>query len=43
MAGLVAPEAGAHSGIMTPTGHAAEDSVVHTAAQEDEEWIARSA
>ena len=34
MAGLVAPEAGAHSGIMTPSGHAAEDSVVHTAAQE---------
>ncbi len=34
MAALVAPGAGAHDGIMTPAGHAAEDAVVHTAAQE---------
>jgi Domain of unknown function (DUF1929)/Bacterial Ig domain len=31
---LLAPGAGAHEGIMTPEGHAAEDSVVLTAAQE---------
>ena len=31
---LVAPGAGAHDGIMTPAGHAAEDAVVLTAAQE---------
>ena len=31
---LVAPGAGAHGGIMTAAGHAAEDAVVHTAAQE---------
>jgi hypothetical protein len=34
MAALVAPGAGAHDGPMTPADHAAEDSVVHTAAQE---------
>jgi hypothetical protein len=34
MAALVAPGAEAHNGIMTPAGHTAEDSVVHTAAQE---------
>jgi Galactose oxidase-like, Early set domain/Bacterial Ig domain len=34
MAILLAPGAGAHEGIMTPEGHAAEDSVVLTAAQE---------
>src|SRR5262245_2339953 len=34
MAALVAPGAEAHNGVMTPAGHAAEDSVVHTAAQE---------
>jgi hypothetical protein len=31
---LVAPGAGAHDGVRTAAGHAAEDSVVHTAAQE---------
>ena len=31
---LVAPGAGAHDGVMTADGHAAEDAVVHTAAQE---------
>jgi hypothetical protein len=34
MAALVAPGAEAHDGIMTPAGHAAEDAVVLTAAQE---------
>ncbi len=34
MAMLLAPGAGAHDGIMTPAGHAAEDAVVLTAAQE---------
>jgi hypothetical protein len=34
MAALVAPGAEAHNGIMTRAGHTAEDSVVHTAAQE---------
>ena len=33
-AALVAPGAGAHDGVMTAADHAAEDSVVHTAAQE---------
>ena len=28
MAALLAPGAGAHDGIMTPAGHAAEDAVV---------------
>ena len=34
VAALVAPGAGAHGGVMTAAGHAAEDAVVHTAAQE---------
>ena len=34
MAALLAPGAGAHDGIMTPAGHAAEDAVVLTAKQE---------
>ena len=34
MAALLAPVAGAHDGIMTPAGHAAEDAVVLTAKQE---------
>ena len=34
MAALLAPGAGAHEGIMTPAGHAAEDAVVLTAKQE---------
>ena len=34
VAALVAPGAGAHDGVTTAAGHAAEDSVVHTAAQE---------
>jgi hypothetical protein len=34
MAALVAPGAEAHDGIMTPAGHAAEDAVTLTAAQE---------
>ena len=31
---LVAPGAGAHDGVMTAAGHAAEDAVTHTVAQE---------
>ena len=31
---LIAPGAGAHDGVMTAAGHAAEDAVTHTAAQE---------
>jgi hypothetical protein len=34
MAALLAPGAGAHDGIMTPAGHAAEDAVLLTAKQE---------
>jgi hypothetical protein len=34
MAALVVPGAGAHDGIMTPAGHAAEDAVVLSAKQE---------
>ena len=34
MAAYLAPGAGAHDGVMTAAGHAAEDAVVHTAAQE---------
>ena len=34
MAAYLAPGAGAHDGIMTPAGHAAEDAVVLTAKQE---------
>ena len=34
VAALLAPGAGAHDGIMTPAGHAAEDAVVLTAKQE---------
>jgi Domain of unknown function (DUF1929)/Bacterial Ig domain len=34
MAALLAPDAGAHDGIMTPAGHAAEDSVTLTPKQE---------
>jgi hypothetical protein len=34
MAALLAPGAGAHDGIMTPAGHAAEDAVALTAKQE---------
>ncbi len=34
LAALLAPGAGAHDGIMTPAGHAAEDAVVLTAKQE---------
>jgi Galactose oxidase-like, Early set domain len=34
MAALVAPGAGAHDGVMTAAGHAAEDAVTLTAAQE---------
>ena len=34
VAALVASGAGAHDGVTTAAGHAAEDSVVHTAAQE---------
>jgi Galactose oxidase-like, Early set domain/Bacterial Ig domain len=34
MAALLAPGAGAHDGIMTPAGHAAEDAVTLTAKQE---------
>ncbi len=33
-AGLAAPAAGAHEGVETALGHAAEDTVTHTAAQE---------
>src|SRR6185295_15436417 len=33
-ASLGAPGAGAHDGVSTAAGHAAEDAVVHTAAQE---------
>jgi hypothetical protein len=31
---LIAPGAGAHDGVMTAAGHASEDAVTHTAAQE---------
>src|SRR4029453_16823444 len=34
MTALGAPSAGAHDGVMTASGHAAEDAVTHTAAQE---------
>jgi hypothetical protein len=34
MTALGAPGAGAHDGVMTASGHAAEDAVTHTAAQE---------